>query len=87
MELTLLMPRMSFAGNKPIGSSILFTVKKMELPAARIKCSVCSQYKSSTCLTMGSSKIVRVWCFYSYKKVTVRQGAQDAQELQPSILL
>jgi hypothetical protein len=30
---TLLMPRMSLAGSNPMGSSILFTEKKMELPA------------------------------------------------------
>ncbi len=32
----LLMPRMSLAGSRPIGSSIRFTLKKMELPGARV---------------------------------------------------
>ncbi len=31
--LTLLMPRMSLAGSKPMGSSMRFTAKKMEFPA------------------------------------------------------
>ena len=31
----LLMPRMSLAGSRPMGSSMRFTVKKMLLPAGR----------------------------------------------------
>lgn len=33
---TLLMPRMSLAGSRPMGSSMRFTAKKMELPARHI---------------------------------------------------
>ena len=49
---TLLMPRISFAGSRPMGSSILFTAKKMELPAGKhyfrpFLCAFPSLYKHS----------------------------------------
>ena len=48
---TLLMPRMSLAGSRPIGSSMRFTAKKMEFPARPPN----KSHQLATITTMASS--------------------------------